>query len=66
MTSAGARTTANVVIGLAGFAAAYVVLTTPPLRRFAARAARVWLGASVPMYLLREARRAWVQSGGAA
>jgi hypothetical protein len=63
MTRGAAHTTANVVLAAAGFAAAYVVLTTPPLRRLALRAARVWLGASVPVYLIGETRRAWIESG---
>jgi hypothetical protein len=63
MTEAAARTTANLVLAAAGVAAAYVVFTTPPLRRFAARAVRMWLGASVPVYLMGEARRAWIESG---
>jgi len=33
MTSATSRTVANVVLASAGLAAAYVILTTPPLRR---------------------------------
>jgi len=66
MTRGTARTTANVVLAAAGLAAAYVVLTTPPLRRLAWRAARVWLGASVPAYLVAETRRAWLASDGAA
>jgi hypothetical protein len=63
MTSANARTVANVVLASAGVAAAYVVLTTPSLRRLALQAARLWLGASVPGYLANEARQAWVESG---
>jgi len=66
MTRDQARMVANVLIATAGVAAAYVVLRTPPLRRLAFRATRVWLGASVPIYLLNETRRAWVQSGRAA
>lgn len=62
MTSATARTTANVVLVTAAVAAAYVVITTPPLRRLAVRAARLWLGGSVPAYLLAETGRAWVES----
>jgi hypothetical protein len=62
MTDRTARTVANAVLASAGVAAAYVVLTTPPLRRLAVRAARVWLGATVPVYLLNEVRRAWVES----
>ena len=62
MTSTTARTVANVVLVSAGVAAAYVVMTTPPLRRLAFRATRLWLGASVPLYLLDQTRRAWVES----
>jgi hypothetical protein len=51
------------VLGAAGVAAAFVVITTPPLRRLAFRAARVWLGGSVPAYLAGETRRAWAESG---
>jgi len=66
MTSRGARTAANVALGIAGVAAAYVVLTTPPLRRAAAQAIRWWLGASVPVYVLQQVGRAWVESRSAA
>ncbi len=66
MTRERARSVANVMIATAGVAAAAVVLRTPPLRRLAFRALRLWLGASVPVYLLKETRRAWVQSGRAA
>ena len=63
MTSANARTVANVVLASAGMAAAYVIVTTPSLRRLAVRAARLWLGASIPMYLATQTRAAWVASG---
>ena len=66
MTSANARTVANVALVSAGVAAAVVVITTPSLRRLAARGLQIWLGASVPAYLLSEIGRAWVQSGRAA
>ena len=62
MTSANARTAANVVLATAGVAAAYVILTTPSLRRLAFRGVRLWLGASVPVYLANQAREAWVAS----
>jgi len=62
MTSATARTVASVVLVSAGVAAAYVVVTTPPLRRLAVLVARRWLGASVPVFLMDQARRAWVES----
>jgi len=57
MTRDRAHTIANVAIASAGVAAAYVVLRTPPLRRLAFQAMRVWLGASVPAYLVGETRR---------
>jgi len=66
MTSATARTVANVVLISAGVAAAIVVVTTPPLRRLAIRGTRLWLGASVSGYLLHLTRRAWVESARAA
>lgn len=62
MTDTTAKTVANVVLATAGVAAAYVILTTPPLRRLAFRATRVWLGASVPVYLLTQVRHAWMES----
>jgi hypothetical protein len=66
MTQQNARMVANIVIASAGIAAAYVILTTPPLRRLAMRATRIWLGASVPVFLAEATRRAWVESGRAA
>jgi hypothetical protein len=66
VTAGTARIIANALVLSAGAAAAYVVFTTPPLRRLVLRAARVWLGASVPVYLAREVRRAWVESEPAA
>jgi hypothetical protein len=62
MTRESARTVANVVLASAGVAAAYVVLTTPPLRRLAKTGLRIWLGASVPAYVLMQVRRAWMES----
>jgi hypothetical protein len=66
MTQATARTVANAVLVTAGIAAAYVILTTPSLRRLAARTTRAWLGASIPVFVANEVRRAWVESGRAA
>jgi len=63
MTDANARTVANVVLVTAGVAAAYVILTKPPLRRLAFRAVEFWLGASLPVFLLTQAPEAWVESG---
>ena len=63
MTDANARTVANAVLVTAGVAAACVILTKPPLRRLAFRAVEFWLGASLPVFLLTQAREAWVESG---
>ena len=63
MTDANARTVANAVIVSVGVAAAVAIVASPPLRRLAFLAARVWIGATVPAYLLAETRRAWVESG---
>jgi hypothetical protein len=63
MTDANARTVANVILVSAGVAAAYLVITTPPLRRLARRVVQLWLGASVPVYLANQAREGWVESG---
>jgi hypothetical protein len=66
MTRRGARTGADVILGVAGVVAAYVVMTTPPLRRLAARAVRVWLGATASAYLVVQLRDAWMESSRAA
>ena len=63
MTDANARTVANVILVSAGVAAAYLVVTRPPLRRLVLQAVRLWLGATVPVYLANQAREAWVESG---
>ena len=63
MTDENARTAANVVLVSAGLAAAYVIMTKPPLRRLAVTAVQLWLGASVPVFLMTQAREAWVESG---
>jgi hypothetical protein len=62
-TSTWPRTVANLVLVSAGVAAAYAVLSDPKGRRIARRLLRVWLGTSVPMYLLAETGRAWVEAG---
>jgi hypothetical protein len=60
---ARARRIANVVLVSAGVVAACMVLANPKGRRIARRVVRAWLGASVPMYLLAEVGRAWVETG---
>jgi hypothetical protein len=62
MTSATARTAANLVLVSAGIVAAHVVFTRPPLRRLVISAAQRWLGANPSVYFLNEVRRAWVES----
>jgi len=63
MTTESARTASNVILVSAGVVAAYVVLTTPPLRRLAFTGLRLWLGASVPAYLLSQVGNAWAEAG---
>jgi hypothetical protein len=62
MTRSSSRLIANLVIVSAGAAAAYMIVTTPLLRRLAGAATRRWLGASVPLFLMTQARQAWVES----
>lgn len=62
MTEENARAAADAVLIVAGVAAAYVVLTSPPLRRLKRLGLRYWLGASVPVYVFAQLRRAWVES----
>jgi len=62
VTESTAHSITNVVLVAAGAAAAYVIITTPSLRRLAIGATRLWLGASIPAYLLRETGRAWAES----
>jgi hypothetical protein len=62
VTEERARAVANLVLASAGVAAAYVIVTSPPLRRLAVDATRYWLGGSVSNYLITEARRAWIAS----
>jgi hypothetical protein len=63
MTDASARAVANAILITAGAAAAYIVITSPPLRRLAAIGIRWWLGAGVPAFLIGEVKTAWEASG---
>jgi hypothetical protein len=63
MTEQTARTVANLFLGAAAVTAAYYVYSTPPLRRLAVAWARRWIGVSVPLFLLAEARQAWAEAG---
>jgi hypothetical protein len=65
MTADSARTASTLILVSVGAAAAYVVLTTPPLRRLALVGVRLWLGASLPAYLLSQVGRAWAEAGDA-
>jgi len=59
-----ARTVANVILGAAALGAAVVVLRTPPLRRLAFGLARTALTVGLPVWLSREVKQAWSDSGG--
>jgi len=62
VTPAQARTISNVVLASAGVAAAYVIFTTPPLRRVLLAAATRWLGTDPAAYLIGQVRGAWAAS----
>jgi hypothetical protein len=62
MNRSTARTVANVALGAVGIMAAYVVVTTPPLRRVAFRGFWLWLGVTIPAFVTAELRRAWVEA----
>jgi hypothetical protein len=62
VTPAQARTISNVVLASAGVAAAYVIFTTPPLRRAVLAAATRWLGTDPTAYLIGQVRGAWAAS----
>lgn len=62
MEPARARAIANIVLVSAAVAAGSVVMVNPPLRRLALRGLRLWLGASLPGYLLMQVGRAWTES----
>jgi hypothetical protein len=63
MTEQTAEKVANVALGVAAVAAAYFVLKTPPLRRFAVGLAVTALTGAVPAWLTREVQHAWLESG---
>jgi hypothetical protein len=54
---------ANLLLLAAGAAVAAAALRTPRRRRLALAAVRYWLGASAPVYLAMEVRRAWRETG---
>jgi len=62
MTPANARVVANVMVVTAGAVAAYTIVTRPALRRLTLLGLRWWLGASVPLYVMKEVSRAWAES----
>ncbi len=57
---------ANVLLGAAAGAVAYLVFSNPTLRRTAWRVTRVAVTTGLPGYLSREVTDAWRQSGRAA
>jgi hypothetical protein len=63
MTQSSAEKFANVVIGVAGVAAAYYVLKTPQLRRAAWRLGVVALTSRLPAWVSQEIRNSWEASG---
>ncbi|MBI2833055.1 MAG: hypothetical protein HYX76_01340 [Acidobacteria bacterium] len=66
MTEQGARTLANAILATAAVVAAYYVVRTPRLRHALWNAGTTALKTTLPAYLLREVRQAWIESGHAA
>jgi hypothetical protein len=58
-----AKQAANVVLAAAAISAAYVIVTTPRLRRMAAGLAFAAMTGGVPAWLTRELQQAWGASG---
>jgi hypothetical protein len=63
MTEKTATLIANVVLGAAAIGAAYAVITTPRLRRFAVGLAITGLSSTLPVWFGRELQQAWMDSG---
>ena len=62
MTQTTAEKVANVVIGAAIAGAAFYVLKTPPLRRYAWRLTVAALTGTIPAWLTQELRDGWEAS----
>jgi hypothetical protein len=62
MTQENAEKVANVLIGAAVAGAAFYVLKTPPLRRFAWRLTVSALTGTIPAWLTQEMRAGWERS----
>jgi hypothetical protein len=62
MTRDTAEKVANITIGAAFVALAYVIVKRPPLRRFVAGLAVTALTSAIPAWFSREVRDAWAES----
>jgi hypothetical protein len=62
MTEQTAQKIANVALVAAAVGAAYVILRTPSLRRFAIGLAAAAMTGGVPAWLTREVQHAWMES----
>ena len=63
MTEKTAQRIADAVLGAVALGAAYYIVRTPPLRRFAVGLAMTALTGAIPALMTREVQRAWVESG---
>ncbi len=63
MTEANARNVANLVIAAAVVGVAVAIVRRPPLRRLAIGLVASALTGSIPTWLSRELRTAWMASG---
>ncbi len=62
MTEKTAQRIADAVLGAVALGAAYYIVRTPPLRRFAVGLAMTALTGAIPALVTREVQRAWVES----
>jgi hypothetical protein len=63
MTEKTAQRIADVALGAVALGAAYYIIRTPPLRRFAVGLAMTALTGAIPAMLTRELQQAWIESG---
>ena len=63
MTDSTARTVANVVVVSAGVAAAYLIVTKPPLSPARVQCPQDLAWRQLPVYLANEVRDAWIEAG---
>jgi hypothetical protein len=62
VTESNQRIAANMLLVSAGAAAAYIIVTKPPLRRLAGRMSRFWLAFWASTYVADQVLQAWLEA----